>query len=217
MPQYFTRSIPDPVWESYLLDLSEVGDYPEDRSKYIGIPLEAIYSSVAPNAELKLMYSHEGKSLLVVSERFFPNSKPSDKIIRDHIIEPLRERIRELECDKYGFVVKQIILTAREFEERRTESRIGFNIYLKLQTPDLPIQIDTTDYTYLKLSGMDSGERNHWPLNKYVLRDYVNETRSLTGITDAKAFRLAARIGDGLRKLVRLTTHLESLGYNPDE
>lgn len=213
MPKYFTSNIPDPVWGAYVDILSESDTEPEDRSECIGIPLDAIYSSVAPNAKLGLTYHHEGDSLLVVSKRFFPNSKPTDKLVLDHIIVPLQEQVRQLECHKYGFVITNISMAARGFEEGRTENQVGVDIYTSLEIPNLPlVNLSVNDYTNVTVSGTNSYDGYFSQIFGYDLRAYVNETSSLTDISDAKAVKLAARIGDGLRKLARFNTHLIDIG-----
>ena len=220
MPKYFTSNIPDPVWEAYVDILSESNTAPEDRAECIGIPLDAIFSSVAPNAKLGLTYRHDGDSLLVICKRFFPKSKPTDKLVLDHIIVPLQEQVRQLECHKYGFVITDIMMAPRGFEDGRPEisgygkeNQFHVDVYTSLEIPNLPlISLSVNDYTYVTSSGATSYDGYFSQIVGYDFRTYVKETSSLTDITDAKAVKLAARIGDGLRKLGRFNTHLIDIG-----
>jgi hypothetical protein len=211
MPKYFTSNIPDPVWNAYVMSRSDSDEEPEDRSECIGIPLDVIYSGLVPNAKLGLSYRHDGKSLLVVNKRFFPNSKPTDKLVLDHIIAPLGENLREIEYHKYGFDVTRIFLVSRGLTDE-SNSEIGIDVYTYLSTPDLPISVHICDYNYVTLSGFNSFDGYFTETLGYTFIDYVKKTRSLTNITDAKAIKLAAGISDGLRKLGRFNTHLTNIG-----
>jgi hypothetical protein len=212
MPKYFTNNIPDPVWNAYVMSRSDSDEEPEDRSECIGIPLDVIYSGLVPNAKLGLDYRHDGKSLLVICQRLFPNATATDKLVLSVIIEPIREKLRAIEHHKYGFDVTEIILAPRGFKNE-SNSEIGIDIYTDLEIPDLPISVHICDYNYVTLSSFYSIDGYFTELLGYNFRDYVKKTRSLRNITDAKAIKLAAGFSDGLRKLGRLNTHLTNIEF----
>jgi hypothetical protein len=223
MPKYFTNNIPDPAWDTYLLFISErrEEDCVDERSECIGVPLNIIFSSIAPKAKLGFNFHHTGEPLLIISKGLFPNFEVSDKLVLDIVIEPIRQIILNSQFQQYGFELDEILVgsgCARIINRMREGGGVNCEQHFEIHSVYLRdgLKVSCSDFTSLCSVPVPYKDESYYetPVAPEVL---FHELFADRNITDRKASRELTDISRTIDAYSRFTKRLEYLQYYKEE